>query len=134
MKELERQDLCFFCNNNVVVVGGSAAIHESEHWYVKKNDYPYKGSEGHYLVVSKKHVTRITDLPAEAWLDLQKIYIWIDQIAPAGYSSFVRMGDTAYTGATFNHLHFHAIWGIPKPEDWNGLEDNILVTLGHKKK
>ena len=68
------------------------------------------------------------------WAELGKVVAWLQtHLGVSGFSFFVRSGDMKYTGATLDHLHFHFLVGGPKPENCT-LQDNILVTLGHKKK
>jgi ATP adenylyltransferase len=133
MNELFREKNCFFCGNTYIKVGASPSIYKTKHWYVKKNDYPYEGSVHHYLIVSKKHIAKVTQLKPCAWVEFLKVVKWIEKkLMVKGGSMFVRFGDMRYTGATLDHLHFHLIVGRTKKKS-GGLEDNILVTLGHKK-
>ena len=134
MKQLAKDGRCFFCRKNYLAVKASPVIYESNHWYVKKNDFPYPGSAHHYLIVYKKHVTKPTRLNKTAWSELLKTIGWLEKYTGvSGYSVFVRSGDMLYTGATIDHLHFHFLVGGPKKKNGR-IKDNILVTLGHKKK
>ena len=134
MDHLAAQIGCFFCNNNYLKIGASKAIKKTKYWYIKKNDYPYEGSVHHYLIASKRHVTKITELSPLAWKKLLEVIRWLERhLKVKGGSIFARSGDMRYTGATLDHLHFHLLVGGPKKKDGQ-LKDNILVTLGHKKK
>jgi diadenosine tetraphosphate (Ap4A) HIT family hydrolase len=134
MRLLQKNGGCFFCDKNYLDIGASAALHENKDWYVKKNDYPYEGTRHHYLIVPKKHISRITDISPKTWLGLSKMVGWLEtNFKIRGYSVFSRNGDMRYTGATLDHLHFHFLSGYPKQKNGR-LEDNILVTLGHKPK
>lgn len=134
MQKLKEAGACFFCDDNYVTFGAMPAIFETTHWYVKKNDFPYKGAVHHYLIVPKQHIKRIIDLRIDAWLELH-IICWklTNDLRVTGESIFVRSGDMLYTGATLDHMHFHFLVGGPKQEG-GSLEDNILVTLGHQLK
>ncbi|OHA91541.1 MAG: hypothetical protein A2758_00275 [Candidatus Zambryskibacteria bacterium RIFCSPHIGHO2_01_FULL_49_18] len=132
MRHLGKSIGCFFCNSNYLKVGASSAIRDGRHWYVKRNDYPYQGSVHHYLIASKKHIAKITNVSAPAWKELLETVRWIERkFKIRGESIFVRSGDMRYTGATLDHLHFHFLVGGLKKKTGT-LEDNILVTLGHK--
>lgn len=134
MKDLRARGLCFFCDKNYLAVGATPLLHESQWWYVKKNDFPYAGTNEHLLIVSKAHVTILTGLSQAAWVDLQVMLRWVESSYKLpGFGLFVRQGNLHYTGGTIDHLHIHVISGGPKPPDAT-LEDNILVTLGHKAK
>ena len=133
MGKLRKDIGCFFCNENYLKVDASPAIKTLKHWYIKKNDYPYEGSAHHYLIASKKHVTKIVDITSSAWIELPKAIRWLEHnLKTKGESIFVRSGDMRYTGATLDHLHFHFLVGGQKKKNGK-LEDNILVTLGHRK-
>jgi|SRR3989344_3819834 len=134
MQCLAKKGNCFFCGNNYIRIGATPAIHKTTHWYIKKNDYPYKGSIHHYLIASRDHVTRVTNIKPSAWSELLGVVRWLERyLKIKGGSIFVRFGDIRYTGATLDHLHFHLIVGGPKKKDGK-IKDNILVTLGHQKK
>lgn len=106
--------------------------HVGEYWFVKKNDFPYKGSVHHYLIVSRKHITNLNDVEdrAVAGLELFGVIEFLStMLNVSGFSLFVRSGDMAFTGATLDHLHFHFLVGV---SDKNGSE-KIKVPLGFKK-
>lgn len=134
MKQLQKDKKCFFCKENYLDVGASPVLHESTSWYIKKNDYPYTGSIHHYLIVPKKHIRKISDIHPASWPELLLLISWLEKkLKVKGYSMFVRAGDMQYTGGTIDHLHFHFLVGGKKPGT-SKLTDNILITLGHKKK
>jgi ATP adenylyltransferase len=135
MRILKETGACFFCEGNYIMVGGSPSIYIGNHWFVKKNDYPYEGAVHHYLVVPKEHIKRLPDISPAAWMELWDIFgSLIKRFKTSGESIFVRSGDMNYTGATLDHLHFHFLVGISKPENATIQDNNITVTLGHKNK
>jgi diadenosine tetraphosphate (Ap4A) HIT family hydrolase len=133
MEEHAKAGHCHFCPEGFKSHKAPVVL-TSRNWFVVANDFPYKGTRYHYLIVSRRHVTSVTDLDAEAFAEL---FNHIKQLAMAsgvaGFSIFGRSGDMNFTGATLDHLHFHFISGGPKPEGCT-LDDNILVTVGHMKK
>lgn len=133
MRRLAKEGVCFFCGDKYVEMGGAPAVRKAAHWYVRKNDYPYEGTVHHYLVASNKHITKVTQIRPAAWTELLKIFGWLEKkLKVSGEGIFVRSGDLRYTGATLDHLHFHFLVGGKKKKNGK-IEDNILVTLGHKK-
>jgi len=133
MGRLAKKFGCFFCKGNYLKVGASPALHQARYWFIKKNDYPYKGAVHHYLIASKTHVTKVTDISPSAWAELLKVIKWLEKrLKVKGGSIFARSGEMAYTGATLDHIHFHLLVGAKKRMGGT-LKDNILVTLGHKK-
>lgn len=134
MHQLKKERRCFFCDNNYDWVGASPALYTSPYWYIKKNDYPYKGSIHHYLIVPMLHVTTLSEITPRAWKDLHIALAWLEKkLKPKGYSVFVRSGNMYYTGATIDHLHFHFLSG-GKGVGKVGLKGRILAPLGYKKK
>lgn len=134
MRTLYKKNICFFCDNNVDKLGAAPAIYRKGGWYIKKNDYPYKGSVHHYLIVSEKHVTSVSQIPAASWSGLHSAVRWLEKkLGVKGYSLFVRSGSIHYTGATIDHIHFHLVSGVKKIGKSN-LSEYILAPLGHKKK
>lgn len=132
MKRLANGMGCFFCKDNYLEVGASPAIHRAQHWYIKKNDFPYEGTLHHYLIVPKRHITKITEITPGAWSELSEMVKWLDKLLKIkGYSILARTGDMKYTGATLDHLHFHLVSGAPKKKDGE-LKDNVRFTLAHK--
>ncbi len=132
MRRLEREVGCFFCHGNYLKVGAAPAIKNGKYWFVKKNDYPYEGAVCHYLIASKVHLNKITQITPKAWVELLKTISWLEKyLKVKGASLFARSGDMSYTGATLDHLHFHILVGGKKKKGGK-LKDNILVTLGHK--
>lgn len=133
MRQLAKNKACFFCNDNYVAIGRAPAIRKTKHWYVRKNDYPYQGSVHHYLIAPHKHIRKVTDLTPAMWTELLSVFRWLERkLGVTGGSFFARSGDMRYTGATIDHLHFHFLVGGRRKKNGT-LEDNILVTLGHKK-
>ncbi len=134
MKQLEKEVGCFFCNENYLKVGATPAIKNARYWYIKKNDYPYKGAVHHYLIANNRHITKITEISPAGWKELLLMMKWLKHhFKTKGESVFARSGDMRYTGATLDHLHFHFLVGGVKKKNGK-LDDNILVTLGHKKR
>ncbi len=135
MEKLRAEGLCLFCGENYLLVDGSPKLYESTHWYVKESDYPYPGSAKHLLIASRTHVCSLDELSEEAWSNFRKILRVVrNSISRPGLSLLVREGDSTYTGSTYQHIHFHVIYGYPKPSDWKSVEENnVLATVGFKK-
>ena len=104
MERLERERTCFFCE------AGSPAF-EGEHWYVRENDYPYTGTEAHYLIVPHAHVRAFDELPDEAGAELWAIKRRLkEQLGhPVATATVERSGDMRYNGGSVAHLHIHFV-------------------------
>lgn len=135
MKQAEAEGKCYLCDIFKARKSDKSGIflHVGKNWFVKKNDFPYEGSVHHYLIVSREHVTKLSDINRSAGFEFLGVIEYLENILDVeGFSLFVRSGNMSYTGATLDHLHFHFMVGAPKPENAK-IEDNILVTLGYKK-
>lgn len=132
MRAVAETGECYFCTGYTKNELASP-IYVGLNWFVKRNDFPYPGSKHHYLIVIKDHITKITDLKTDEWLELQEIIKWLEnQLSITGASYFIRSGDMAFTGATLDHLHCHLIVGEEKPAEATP-ENWLQVTLGYKK-
>jgi ATP adenylyltransferase len=107
LHRLAAANVCMFCSSAYYP---RAAILSGTHWYVAENDYPYEGTDAHYLVVSHAHVTHFNELPDEAGAEL-----WAHQrnlkhrLNPVASASVMRSGDLLYNGGSVAHLHVHFV-------------------------
>ena len=125
---------CFLCMDVISEIVkkypdvSTGPIHEGKYLFVKKNDFPYKGTRLHLLVVPKRHVMTLEDLFPEEFLEVQEMLAWINKTFDVqGASVFLRYGDMSYTGATLSHLHFHVLHGVAK----HSTSESIRPKLGY---
>jgi diadenosine tetraphosphate (Ap4A) HIT family hydrolase len=127
MRECQKNNICYLCNR---IATKSLITHEGKYWFIIENDFPYEGSVHHYLIISKRHTTRTTDLSKDEWLEKIKMLKWLEKyLGVNGFSEFSRNGDMMYTHASLDHLHFHFLVGDKKQNN----SEKIKVTLGYKK-
>lgn len=136
MKELALTGECFLCEDVIKKVAekypgvSTSHTYKGKHWFVKNNDFPYPGTRLHILIVPIRHVSRIEELTAEEFSELQEMIVWVNTTYDVGGASmFIRYGDMSYTGATLAHMHFHIFHGVAKHD---GCE-KIKPTLGYTK-
>ncbi len=135
MEELKKNGLCYFCRQGSAENGTlPTVLREWNHWYIMSNNFPQ--ATHHYMIVSKEHVDRVTSIRSFViQLEFFEILQWLEvEFNSPGFSFYGRNGDMDYTGATLDHFHCHFLSGERKPADWKGLEDNVLITLGYKKR
>lgn len=131
MRYLAKNKSCHFCKEAFLKTHTAPVIYNGKYWFVTGNDFPYKGSKYHYLIVSKKHITNLGEITPKSQIELFKTINWLKKILKTkGESVFVRSGDMNYTGATLDHLHFHFLVGKKKDKNTEWL----MVTLGYKNK
>ena len=116
MKELTERNVCFLCIEHVQSETSSPVLFESEHWYIKYNDYPYVGTKTHFMLVPKQHFTRFDELNIETKNTFTEVIDVAVQLAdnPIAYSISIRNGAMELTGATVEHLHVQFM--VPDPE------------------
>ena len=95
---------CPFCNDI------DSIIDESKYWYAIYDKYPV--SEGHVLLITKRHVSSFFDLTSEETRQLHSMIKRIkrkldDKYFPNGYNIGVNCGRAA--GQTVPHCHIHII-------------------------
>lgn len=98
----------------------------TEWWNVTINKFPYEGAEYHFLLVSRKPIYKIEDMPKEMMDDLQEVWLklMVDYNIPGGALCF-RFGDCSLSGASLKRLHAHII----KPLD----EEKTRFPIGGHK-
>jgi len=85
---------------------------ETDFWSIVYNQFPYKNSELHLLVIPKRHLISLSELSPEEWVQMPKA-ICIANVFPytsKEYGLAIRVGEIG--GVTLYHLHWHFI--VPK--------------------
>lgn len=103
---------CPFCPKNLAKYHQPPILGKTANWIFTDSMYPYKGTASHVLVIHKKHLESPEKITVRAWKELHEVIksvITLKKIR--GASLLMRFGDTEYTGASVNHLHFHIITG-----------------------
>ena len=131
MQELAEKGECHFCIETYTKNYPDKILYGNAGWYVVQNDFVYSEGVHHYLIVSKTHLTKVTQLGHYAKLELFYAIEWLERHLNAdGASIFVRSGDMARTGATLDHLHLHFLYGEKAGTD----TEKVKVTLAYAKK
>jgi ATP adenylyltransferase len=110
MEELERDGVCIFCPEHVERYQREPIERTGEHWYVRKNDYPYEGSLAHYLIVARRHVLAFEELPDAAGAELWELKRELRARHEAlSFATVERSGNMLYNGGSVAHLHVHFV-------------------------
>jgi ATP adenylyltransferase len=110
MRALEAAGVCLFCPQSVTA--RDDALLRTAHWTVLPNDFPYRGTKLHLLLVPQAHVADLVDLPPAAQADLWPTLAWArDHFHLDYYGLGARNGDPRFTGGTVEHLHLHLLVG-----------------------
>lgn len=119
MKKLQQLNICAFCPEHFVEFHDNPIEFETPYWVVSKNDYPYKGTSLHLLIIPKIHVKHIKELSDTARSDLMQVVAQIEtRFNLTSFSLGMRVGDFNYNGGSVTHLHAHIIVSdFKKPEE-----------------
>jgi ATP adenylyltransferase len=110
MEELAAAGICIFCPEHVAARQREPIELAGEHWYVKKNDFPYEGASAHYLIVAQRHVVSFEELPDEAGAELWAIKRRLKSaLEPVAFALVERSGNMLYNGGSVAHLHVHMV-------------------------
>ena len=108
MRRLEAEGICLFCPGQL----NRQVLHRTPQWTVTSNDFPYRGTRLHLLLVPDEHVTDLVDLSAEAQRDFWSALAWVrDHHGLAHYGVAARNGRCEFTGGTIRHVHVHVVQG-----------------------
>lgn len=100
---MSKNNNCIFCNPTNILING-------EYAYSRLDGFPV--SEGHCLVIPKRHVSSIDELTDS---ELKDLYVVMNQTKtllretyqPDGFNIGINEGEAA--GQTVEHLHIHII-------------------------
>ncbi len=128
MQSLIDRGVCFLCIDNVENETGSPILLDFDHWYVKDNDFPYRGTDRSLLTVSKYHVASFDKLDEIAQKEYGIVIAETLKLLnfPDAYSIAMRNGDMNYTGSTVSHLHGHILVPDKKYADEPSLKVKLL--------
>jgi diadenosine tetraphosphate (Ap4A) HIT family hydrolase len=112
MERLEAAGICLFCPSGLRASHRQRMLLETSHWTVTPNEYPYRGTSFHALLVPHKHVSDMLDLDAESQQDFWNALAAVrERYGLTYYGLGVRNGDCRFTGGTIAHVHAHVMVG-----------------------
>ncbi len=112
MLRLEAAGTCVFCPEHLAKSPNRRVLHRTTQWTVTPNDFPYRGTRMHLLLVPDAHVTDMLDLSDEAKADFWAALAWVRaEYGLTFYSLLARNGACEFTGATVRHIHLHLLQG-----------------------
>lgn len=118
MKQLAKRGICAFCYEHIRHETIEPIELETEHWFVKKNDYPYERTKLHLMLIPKLHVHTISELAKEIQVSFLPLVTQLErQYHLTSYALGLRSGDMHYNGGSVEHLHAHLIVGDPTHPD-----------------
>lgn len=112
MEELGARGVCAFCRENIETEMREPIELETDHWVVKRNDYPYERTKLHLLLIPKEHVNTLSKLSVPARHNMADVIVTVEkQWKLTSYAVGIRSGDMRFNGGSVEHLHAHVIVG-----------------------
>lgn len=85
-------------------------LHRIGSWAITRSGWPYENTEHHFLIIGDKHITTDIAMTIGDGEAVRLLTKWaVERFNLKGWGRISRSGDTDYTGATVQHLHFHFI-------------------------
>jgi ATP adenylyltransferase len=129
IKKIGDNKICPFCTEHLTSIHPNP-IEEKTHWFITDNAYPYKPKREHILLIHKTHISDVTDLSQEAWIELKEIInIEKKKRDITGGTLMMRFGETKYTGASVTHLHAHLFQSNPDDPEYDKTK-GVLTRVG----
>lgn len=127
----EPEEGCLFCN---MAAAGPAEDHTNfvlergREWFVVINRYPY--TTGHLMVVSRRHVERVSDFQGEEGAEMVHLLARCEEAikrayGPDGINLGANLGRSAGAGIV-GHFHMHM---VPR---WHG-DTNFMAAVGETR-
>lgn len=85
-------------------------LHRVDDWFITRSGWPYENAEHHFLIIGNDHITMDIQATTKDLHCVRELTSWAyNTFDLEGYGCISRSGETNYTGATVQHLHFHLI-------------------------
>lgn len=118
MRRLDAAGICLFCPGGLASHARQRILFRTSHWAVTPNEFPYRGTSLHLLLVPDQHAGDLIDLAAEVRQDFwEALAAVVREYRLSHYGLGVRNGDCSYTGATIRHVHAHVLVGDAEAAD-----------------
>ncbi len=109
MEVFERAGSCPFCKEAFKNLK-KPVLKKEKGWFATTNNWPYKNSRRHFLIISKKHKEKMGDFKKSDFQSVIKLSNWlVKKYKIKGGALTLRFGEPVYSGSTVRHSHFHLI-------------------------
>jgi len=128
LKIIDGINKCPFCKENFKY-HKKPIIRREKNWFITENTWAYKNSQYHFIIIAEKHKEEFNELTQSDFETVYKLANWaVKKYKIKGGGLTMRFGDSDYTGATVNHLHFHLI--VPKFNNKKKKVDPVYFPIG----
>ena len=101
---------CPFCMKNLKKYHKQPILKEGKYWILTNNQWPYKYTKHHFLIIYKEHAVNLSELNSQSGVELLEMVQWVEKeykVIGGGWA--MRFGDTNYSAGTVNHIHVQFI-------------------------
>jgi len=106
MKDIIKADHCPFCEENLKKYHKQPILKTGKYWILTNNQWPYKDTKVHFLIIYKEHATKLSELDSNSGKELLDFVKWAEkEYKVLGGGWVMRFGDTSYSAGTVNHIH-----------------------------
>jgi ATP adenylyltransferase len=111
LREIQARGDCPFCEDDLGGWHKKPILHKIGSWLITEASWPYENAKHHFMiVVTRDHMTTFAEMNLNDWESVSDLVEWATrEYNIKGGALTARFGDTAFTGATVCHLHFHLI-------------------------
>jgi len=128
IKKILKTDRCPFCKENFKY-HKKPIFKRNNGWFLTDNSWPYKNVEHHLIMIKDTHKENFSELTKKDFAAVSYLTNWaIKKFKIKGGGLAVRFGDTNFTGASVNHIHFHLI--SPKMNKKTGRSKTVNFPIG----
>ena len=100
MRRLDDAGICLFCPDELARHARQRILLRTRHWAVTPNEFPYRGTSLHLLLVPDQHAADLLDLSEEVRQDFWE-----------ALAAVAREHKLSHYGATIRHVHAHVLVG-----------------------
>ncbi|MBI3627153.1 MAG: dihydrofolate reductase [Candidatus Sungbacteria bacterium] len=131
MQKLTDRGVCNFCPDHQIEGELMEPVWKSEHWRLGTNRWPYKFTILHLLAIPNRHIEFEDELTDEETGERLEMLRWAKKhYGLKAYSTGARSGETALTGASVRHFHFHII--VADPDTTKEDYERVRFPMGPK--
>lgn len=106
-------------------------LREGKYWYITPNQWPYKGTKHHFLIIAQAYWTTLEEIEPEAAAELLEMAQWLQKkYRVRGGALCLRFGDPNYSAGSVTHLHAQFVEPDREAEDF----EPIRFKIGKEKK
>jgi len=134
MQKIADQAHCPFCEENIRLYHKNPIMMEGKYWLVTKNQWPYKHTKHHLLLIYKKHATKLAELETAAGIELFNMIKDLEkEFKFEGGGLAMRFGDTDFSAGTVNHLHVQLVIPDAMAEDFEPVKIKLGLQWDRRK-